>query len=71
MKGENKPKINAFRIAPKIDNILNEVCEELAFRKVDLIRILLTRAVFELKADSIKAGGIQNLTFQLKEFNEK
>lgn len=45
---------------------LKSISEELGFKEADLIRFFLKRGLIQLKADSIKAGGIDKLTFTLR-----
>jgi len=59
--------IKAFRVTKKTNDLLNEITENLSFKKSDLIRFLLNRALRQLKADSVRAGGYENLSITLKE----
>lgn len=52
-----------------MDSILSEATNKLQFKKPDLVRFLLNRALMQLKADSIKAKGYENLSFTLRETN--
>jgi hypothetical protein len=59
-------KIIKIRISSEMDLNINHIAETLGFKKVDLLRLLLSRSLKQLKADAIKVNGIQNLEFSLR-----
>lgn len=59
--------LKALRITEEMDELLNEASSKLDFKKADLVRFLLNRALKQLKAASIEARGFENLEFSLKE----
>jgi len=59
--------IKAFRISKETNDLLQEATKNLPFKKTNLIRFLLNRALRQLKSDSLKAGGYKNLNITLRE----
>lgn len=59
--------LKPIRITESTNNLIIEACEKLGFKKADLIRFLLNRSLKQLKSDSVKAGGYENLDFSLRE----
>lgn len=59
-------KLIQLRISTDMDNMLNELSRQLGSKKGHLIRMLLTRAIRDLKKDIREAGGIENLIFIAK-----
>lgn len=59
----NKNILRNLRISNETDNLLDELSEHLEIRKTDLARMLLNKTLNQIKHDSIKAGGYENLEF--------
>ena len=66
MKGENTIVIKSFRISAGNFKIIKEIADELCFSQTDVIRLLLNRALQQLKYDAIRSGGYKNLTFSVE-----
>lgn len=61
-----KNHIIKIRIDEEMNNLLNEAVEKIGFKKTELIRYLLNRALQQLKSDSIQAHGFDKLEFTLR-----
>jgi len=59
--------IKAFVVDSEMDEELNKICKELGFKKTNIIRFLLNRALAQLKAEGQKAGGYSHLEFSFKD----
>lgn len=59
-------KIIKVRISTEMDNELTRVSEEIGFTKINLIRLLISRSLKQLRADAAKVNGLQNLEFSLR-----
>jgi len=66
MAKKNSVVLKSMRISAEMNEILVEVAEELCIKKVDIVRLLLNRALMQLKYDSLRAGGYKNLDFAIK-----
>lgn len=59
-------KIIMVRISSEMDSDIKSIADSLGFKKIDLIRLLLSRSLKQLRADAIKVNGLQNLEFSLR-----
>jgi len=59
--------IKSFRVSKKTKELLEEASQELSLSQTDLIRFLLNKSLVDLKSDSQRAKGYQNLSITLKE----
>lgn len=57
----------AFRLSLRLEDLLKEAADGLDLKKTELARLLLTKSLRELKASAIKAGGYENIEFNIKE----
>lgn len=58
--------LNNLRLDEGTDKLLSEIAESLDLSKTALARLLLNRSLKQLKADIIKAGGIDKITFEIR-----
>jgi hypothetical protein len=63
-------QIKTLRISSETNSLLNEAAAKLDFKKPDLIRFLLNRSLQQLKSDSIRAGGYDQLQITLRQQKE-
>jgi len=66
MAKRNSVILKSFRIPAEMDDILLEIAEELLISKTNIIRLVLNRGLMQLKYDSTRMGGYQNLNFSLE-----
>ena len=66
MAKQNTIVIKSFRITAENFKIIKEIADELCFSQTDVIRLMLNRAVQQIKFDKVRAGGYKNLTFSLE-----
>ena len=55
-----------LRITTEMKTDIKDISNKLGFKESDLCRYLLNRAIQQLKADSIKAGGYDKLSFKFQ-----
>ncbi len=66
MAKPNSIIIKSFRIPAENFKIIKEVSDELCISQIDIVRLLLQRALMQLKHDAIRMGGYKNLDFAIK-----
>ena len=59
-------KVLVIRLTEKLNSLLGEASEGVGINKSELVRYLLTKSIYEIKKDSIKAGGYDKLVITLK-----
>lgn len=59
--------LTQVRLSSKTEEELIKFSKALGFDKSKLIRMLLNRAIIQLKQDAARVGGFENLTISVKE----
>lgn len=60
-------KLKDMRLTEDTDNLLTEASEKIGLKKTELARFLLNKSLKKLKADSIQAGGYDNLEITIRD----
>lgn len=59
-------KLQDLRIPSELEKDLEKFADSFGLKKTDFARMLIIKGITELKADSQKAGGIENLRIEFK-----
>ncbi len=69
MAKRNTVVLNKIRIRADLNDILVEISQVLDISKTDILKLLLNRSLLQLKSDSVRSGGYQNLDFSIKKID--
>ena len=61
--------IKSFRISKEQHDLISKVCEVTGFEKQKIVRWLLNKSLEQLKADCQDVGGMDKLSFNVKEIS--